>query len=87
MFSPGLCKDVAKSLDCRCGARKRGHFGCDSCICKHKHQPKHTTTPIFHPDKGYKHKKGKSFKKKAYFKKRYEPVDKEKCFICGKNGH
>ena len=32
-------------------------------------------------------KKGKRFKRKAYFKKRSEPADKEKCFICGKKGH
>lgn len=87
MFSPDFCKDVAKMPDWRCGAHNRGHFGCDSCSCKKTKQPKYTSAPRFHPDKGYKHKTCKRFKKKAYFKKTFEPANKEKCFICGKKGH
>ena len=73
--------------DLGCGAHNQGHFERESCSCKKKQQPKYTSVPRFHPDKGYKHKKGKRFQKKAYFKKRSEPADKEKCFICGKKGH
>ena len=32
-------------------------------------------------------KKGKTFKKKSYFRKIFEPSNKEKCFICVKKGH
>lgn len=77
----------AKMSDWGCGAHNRRHFGRDSCSCKKNKQPKYTSAPKFHPDKGYKHKNDKRFKKNAYFKKIFEPVDKEKCFICGKNGH
>ena len=87
MFFPGFCKDVAKIPNWCCGAQYRGHFGRDSCSFKKKRQPKYTSAPQFHPDKGYKHKKGRRLKKKAYFKKIFEPADKEKCLVCGKKGH
>ena len=32
------------------------------------------------------HRKGKTLKKKSYFKKICKPVNKEKCFVCGKKG-
>ena len=69
MFSPGFCKDVAKMLDWGCGTHNQGHFKCEPCSCKKKRQPKTTSAPRFHLDKGYNHIKSKTSKKKAYLKK------------------
>lgn len=95
MYSHSFCKDVAKIANWVCGAYNRGYLGKESCHCNKKKKGFHTSTPRYHPDKSYKHKTHKSymkksrnpFYKKAYVRKRSEPADKEKCFICGKKGH
>ena len=69
MFSPGFCKDVAKLPDWGCNANKIGHFGKESCSFKKKKQPKYTSAPRFHPNKGYTHKKEKVSRKNPILRK------------------